>query len=225
MRENCTSGLEGGGAEPNRPSLPLSKTAGQTRPSGLRSIGTGPMPVPIRPEVLRNVELDYLGILFRWMHILAAVTAVGGTIFVRVALLPSIAVLPDDQRKALHEQVRSRWIKFVMGAILFLLASGFYNIIMKEKPPGVTALYHALFGIKFLLALVIFFVASALVGRSPALAGIRANARFWLTLNMVLAITVVCISGVLRALPPGSKPARPAAVGPEASPSEFALRR
>jgi hypothetical protein len=25
MRENCTSGLEGGGAERNRPSLPLSK--------------------------------------------------------------------------------------------------------------------------------------------------------------------------------------------------------
>jgi len=183
------------------------------------------MPVPIRPEDPRNVELDYLGILFRWMHILAAITAVGGTIFVRVALLPSIAILPDDQRKALHEQVRSRWIKFVMGAILFLLVSGFYNFMMKEKPPGVTALYHALFGLKFLLALVIFFIASALVGRSPALAGIRQNARFWLTLNLVLAITVVCISGVLRALPSGSKPARPAAVGPAASPSEFALRR
>jgi uncharacterized membrane protein len=183
------------------------------------------MPFPIRLEDSRTVELDYLGIFFRWMHILAAITAVGGTIFVRVALLPSVAVLPDNERKALHEQVRSRWIKFVMGAILFLLVSGFYNVMMKEKPPGVTALYHALFGIKFLLALVIFFVASALVGRSPALAKIRQNARFWLTLNMLLAITVVCISGVLRALPSGNKPAKPATAAAAGSTTEFALRR
>jgi hypothetical protein len=95
--------------------------------------------------------------------------------------------------------------------IAFLLVSGIYNVIKKEQPPGVTALYHALFGIKFLLALVIFFVASALVGRSPALARIRRNARFWLSVNMALAITVVCISGVLRVLPQGNKPAKPAA--------------
>jgi len=201
--------------------------AGQTSPSSLRSIGIGPIPVNIGPEDPRTVELDYVGILFRWTHILAAITAVGGTIFVRVALLPSVAVLPDNERKALHEQVRSRWIKFVMGAILFLLISGFYNFMVKERPPGVTPLYHALFGIKFLLALVVFFIASALVGRSPALARIRQNARFWLTLNMILAITVVCISGVLRALPPGSKPAKPTATQADAadSPAEFALRR
>jgi uncharacterized membrane protein len=170
------------------------------------------------------VELDYLGILLRWMHILAAITAVGGTIFVRVALLPSVAVLPDDQRKALHEQVRSRWMKFVLGAIAFLLVSGIFNLITKERPPGVTTLYHVLFGIKFLLALVVFFVASALVGRSPALAKIRQNARFWLTLNMALAITVVCISGVLRSLPQGTKPAKPANPSAAAAgPAEFAL--
>src|SRR5258708_423560 len=55
------------------------KAAGQTRCPRLRSIGNDLMPVPIRPEDLCAVELDYLGIVFRWMHILAAITAVGGT--------------------------------------------------------------------------------------------------------------------------------------------------
>ena len=76
-------------------------------------------------------QLDWLGIVFRWMHLLAAITAVGGTIFLRVALQPSLGALADDQRKALHEQVRSRWVKFVMGAILFLLVSGTYNFLRR----------------------------------------------------------------------------------------------
>jgi uncharacterized membrane protein len=153
-----------------------------------------------------------LGILFLWLHILAAITAVGGTIFMRGALLPSVSVLADDQRKALHEAVRSRWVKFVMGAILFLLVSGFYNFIMKldRIPAESKALYHGLFGTKFLIALVIFFIASALTGRSAAFEGIRKNARFWLTLNLVLGITVVCISGVLRAVPVKEKVAESA---------------
>ena len=44
------------------------------------------------------MDLDILGILFRWMHILAAIAAVGGTFFIRLALLPSLAELPDETR-------------------------------------------------------------------------------------------------------------------------------
>lgn len=165
------------------------------------------------------MELDWVAIVARWAHILAAITAVGGTIFMRTALLPAAGSLDEANRKTLHEGVRSRWVKFVMLAILFLLASGIYNIIMKEKQlktveEGANGLYHMLFVIKFLLAFAIFFLASALTGRSPAFAKIRENARFWLTLNMILAILVVCISGVLRSIPlkeAGAEPAKAAA--------------
>src|SRR5487761_1143843 len=137
------------------------------------------------------MQLDWLAIIFRWMHILAAITAVGGTIFMRAALAPSLAVLTDDQRQALHEQVRSRWVKFVMGAILFLLLSGFYNFFRRSNA-GFDAdykrLYNILFGIKFLLALVIFFVASALTGRAAALVRFRQNAKLWLSVNVALAV-------------------------------------
>ncbi len=167
-------------------------------------------------------QLDWAAIVSRWAHILAAITAVGGTIFMRTALLPAVSVLPEAERKALHDGVRSRWVKFVMLAILFLLVSGIYNIIMKEKQlktvaDGAKGLYHMLFGIKFLLAFVIFFLASAVTGRSPAFAKIRENARFWLTLNMILAILVVCISGVLRAIPLEAAPAKAAALSPDSA--------
>lgn len=149
------------------------------------------------------MQLDWVGILFRWLHVLSAITAVGGTIFMRMALVPSVAVLTAEQHKALHEQVRSRWVKFVMAAILFLIVSGLYNFLAKFRTIDreYIGLYHGLFSVKFTLALVIFFLASALMGRSPVFAKIRQNARLWLSVNMALAILVVCISGVLRFIP------------------------
>lgn len=141
---------------------------------------------------------DILGLLFRWMHILAAIAAVGGTIFIRLALMPSLSVLSDDSRKALHEAIRSRWSKMVMAGIAFLLASGLYNFVLTWRTYNLPGYYVPLFGVKVVLALSIFFIASALVGRSPALEGIRRNARFWVTVNVILAIVLVCISGVLR---------------------------
>lgn len=149
------------------------------------------------------MNLDWLGIVFRWLHVLSAITAVGGTIFMRMALVPSVSVLSEEQHRALHEQVRSRWVKFVMAAILFLIVSGIYNFAAKLQTidADYKGLYHGLFGVKVILALIIFFLASALTGRSPALASIRQNARLWLTVNMALAILVVCISGVLRFIP------------------------
>jgi uncharacterized membrane protein len=152
--------------------------------------------------------MDWLALILRWIHIFAAITAVGGTVFMRYALLPSAQSLTEDARKALHDKVRSRWAKIVMLCIAFLLISGLINFIRfvgEIKTPEWAdwkatnaKLYHMVFGIKSLLALVIFFIASALVGRAKAFEPIRKNAKMWLTLNVILAMIVVALSGVLR---------------------------
>ncbi|MBX9792358.1 MAG: hypothetical protein K2Y37_25945 [Pirellulales bacterium] len=148
-----------------------------------------------------------ISLLLRWAHILAAITAVGGTIFMRLALLPTASELPETDRKTLHEGIRRRWAMWVHLSIGFLLVSGFYNYFvytrLKHEDDG---LYHGLFGIKFLLAMVIFFVASMLMGRSPAADRFRQKRKAWLTLNMALAIAVVLISGVMRTLPQKPRP-------------------
>jgi hypothetical protein len=65
--------------------------------------------------------------------------------------------------------------------------------------------YHMLFGIKFLLAMVVFTVASLLAGKTALADKLRASAKFWMSLNILLAVLIVCISGILRtAHPPGS---------------------
>jgi uncharacterized membrane protein len=144
----------------------------------------------------------------RWFHLVAAMTAVGGTIFMRFALVPAALVLTDDERKSLHEQIRSRWAKLVAASVAFLLISGLINFVLfltesKTAPweqwrQSYNSLYQFVFGAKFALAIVVFFIASALAGRGEATKKFRQDAKWWMTVNLILALIVVVLSGVLR---------------------------
>jgi len=161
------------------------------------------------------MELDYLGITLRWFHIMAAIALVGGALFQRLALLGPSSELPEETRQRLSDAIRRRWSKVVMLAILILLATGLANAILTMTPfrmafqkdfselniprPG----YDILLGVKILLALVIFFITSALSGRGRATAGMRAKAAGWLSFNLLLAVILVAISGVMRSFHTG----------------------
>ncbi len=146
----------------------------------------------------------------RWFHLVAAMTVVGGTIFMRFALVPSVGVLGDEQNNLLREEVRRRWSKLVMASIAFLLISGLTNyiIMLRDSKSGTpeweawrhsyNGLYQAVFGVKFTLAMVIFFIASALAGRGEATKKFRQDAKWWMSVNLTLALIVVALSGVLR---------------------------
>jgi len=150
-------------------------------------------------------------LLFRWMHILAAITAVGGTIFMRLALVPAVRVLSDEEHAKLREALRSKWARWVHLSIAFLLLSGFYNyLVINAAKNDFPKFYHPVAGTKILLALAIFFIASMLMGRSEAAQRFRQKAPFWLSVNMTLAVIVVLMSGLLKTSH-GRKPAEPAA--------------
>lgn len=152
---------------------------------------------------------DLLGLLFRWLHILAGMTAVGGTIFARFVVLPTHAGLAPQARESLHAEMRRRWSKIVMASIGFLILSGFYNyyLIVQSYREILPKWYHMLFGIKFLLAMVVFTVASLLAGKTALADKLRASAKFWMSLNILLAVLIVCISGILRTAHPAGSPA------------------
>jgi uncharacterized membrane protein len=152
--------------------------------------------------------MNWLSLALRWVHIVAAITAVGGTIFMRFALLPAVQSLTDEARKALHEQIRARWSMVVRGCILFLLISGFTNFFLfmgetrtapwAEWKASYNGLYNMMFGTKVLIALAIFFIAEAVVGKAEVFKPIRQNAKMWLSINVILALLVVALSGVMR---------------------------
>lgn len=161
---------------------------------------------------MMNDNLFVLALILRYMHILGAIALMGGAIFMRFALVPSAGELGDDTRRQLHERVRSRWAKVVMAASALILISGIANLGLAarynfEGPVS----YNMLGGIKFLLALPIFYFASVLSGRSATAQKFQANPTLWLNVNLVLAVIVVMLGGFMRFIPRQPKVEKPEA--------------
>ncbi|MEX2026002.1 MAG: hypothetical protein WEH44_01855 [Pirellulaceae bacterium] len=148
--------------------------------------------------------LFWLMLILRYMHILGAIALMGGTIFMRFALAPTVAGLDEKTRQEIHEQVRSRWSKFVMLAAALLLVSGIINMAITPMYYEISGVvndngqYGMITGIKFLLALPIFLFASFLAGRSPTAKKFQAQAPLWMNINLTLALVMVLIGGYLK---------------------------
>ena len=144
-------------------------------------------------------DLLPLNVLSRWIHVGTVIVLVGGSVFLRFVLLPAASQLPEDQHNRLRDLVMSKWRKFAGIGIGLLLLSGFYNYIVVAIPQHKgDGLYNALLGIKILLAFGVFFLISALTGRSKRFEAIRDNSSRWLLITILLAAIIVAISGYVK---------------------------
>lgn len=141
-----------------------------------------------------------MDILARWLHIAAAATAVGGFVYARFVVFPSLQLLPDDVRAMLSAQFSQRLKPLALTAILALFLTGSYNLYRILDRGIVDASYHMVFGIKFLLAFHVFamlFILSTPPSGDPA----RDARRPRLMLGAVISgLVVFALSAYLRTL-------------------------
>ena len=142
-----------------------------------------------------------LELALRWLHIISAVALVGGCFFMRFAGLPGLNAITDaDQRESAAARMRTAWSKIVMGTSGLLLISGLVNVmrIIGTYGSNFDGPYHALVGIKLLLALSVFALSAILSGRSTLAQQLRQKESLWLTVNLLLAIGVICLAGYMK---------------------------
>ena len=132
-----------------------------------------------------------LGIILRWLHIISAIALLGGMLYSRYVVTPAISTLVPELQQKLGDSMARRYQALLYTAIGALLVSGTYNLLHKT---GLTPLYHALFGIKILLALHVFVV--GFLAMQP---GNKKRAR-QITGIVISGILIVAISAVLRKL-------------------------
>jgi uncharacterized membrane protein len=147
-----------------------------------------------------------LDIVSRIVHVGSAITLVGGAVFTLFVLMPAAKQLSEESHDKLAAAVNGRWKQFVHTGILLFLISGFYNYIRAIPSHQGDGLYHALVGTKILLSMAVFFIASALVGRSEKLETIRGKRATWLKILVLLAATIVGIAGFVKVRGPVDPP-------------------
>ena len=153
--------------------------------------------------------MEYLSVLSRIAHVATAIVLVGGTVFMRFVLMPAAKELPEAEHDQLRQRLMARWKRVVHGGIALLLLSGLFNYMQQIPKHKGDGLYHALLGTKMLLALVVFFIASALVGRSAAFEKMRQNRAKWMGLIVLLSALIVGVSGFVKVREPKPKLAVP----------------
>lgn len=144
----------------------------------------------------------FLPLAMRWVHILCAIVVVGSILTYRLVVLPAAkdtfdGEMPDAFRYALMK----KWKLLLHPPIILFLISGFYHYLavsrhLHDDQP----LYHMMFGIKFLLALVVFALFIVLTSTMKWSEKIRTKESLW-ALLVILVLAVVGVAGVMRTLP------------------------
>jgi len=135
----------------------------------------------------------------RWFHIWFAALLLGGVVFQWFVVAPAVKDLTEEQKPLFREWINARWRLIVMVSSAVLLVTGIYNYVwvtrFQHKGDGI---YHALMGVKMLLAVAVFFFASVLAGRSPKFEKMRRRSAVWNLVLIVLLTVIVAIGGYLK---------------------------
>lgn len=145
--------------------------------------------------------MDFVDLALRWMHIFAAIMIVGGTFFLRFVWFPAYREIDYRDRESRFSKLRGAWAKLVMLSTLFLLVSGLVNAVLNIKRYEIDSSYHMLVGIKFLIAMLMFFLSARVAGRSDSAVRFREQIGKWLTINCLLAVILVGIAGWMKLMP------------------------
>ncbi|MBI2435949.1 MAG: hypothetical protein HYV26_24095 [Candidatus Hydrogenedentes bacterium] len=164
-------------------------------------VGAQEAPVSSPMVMVTNPGGFPVQLLMRWIHVLTAVVLAGGVVFMRFVLMPAAKATLDD---AAHQRLRGaiipKWRKIVHTGILLFLISGLYNYLFVTRFKHADSMYHMMFGIKFLLALVVFVLAVLLTSQKGYAERFRANAPFWMGVLVTVAVVVVLLGGYMKVM-------------------------
>ncbi len=149
-----------------------------------------------------DTTLAVFDVLIRVLHVGAAIIAAGGVFFQWWALHPTLANCSESQRTEFRNAIVARWWPVVAAVIFVLLLSGLLNFVINKIPEyrdhASKGVYHGLFGLKFLAAMLAFHGAAVLALPGSRGERYRAKAAFWLQYLVVLFAIIITLGAILR---------------------------
>jgi hypothetical protein len=136
--------------------------------------------------------------LFHWLHLVAAITALGGTIFMVMVTFPVLGRLGEEVRAQFLERAHGKVMMLTLHSFGLLIVTGFINMIRVFTAGRPTDLYNLLLVAKVFLALGLFAIGLMLFLPSDALKDFQARRPFWMRVNAILGLIIVFLSGWMR---------------------------
>jgi len=158
-----------------------------------------PFAVSAQDAAVAETSVNAVNLLSRWLHIFGAIFLMGGAFYMRAVLIPSAGeTLDEETHKKLRGSLLGRWRKWIMILSLVLILTGFYNFMVNIPAHKGEPAYHMLFGIKFLLAIAVFGLASMLAGRKSISLKLQQNSKLWLGVTLAMGAAIVMIAGYMK---------------------------
>jgi putative copper resistance protein D len=141
-----------------------------------------------------------LSLALRFVHILAALTWIGGMLFIALVLVPVTRRFEPGLRTRLVQETGVRFRAVGWMAIAVLVISGLLNLWLRPELLSAPRFYWKVSIVVATLALsaVHDFVLGPRAGRPGADPGLRARASWVARFNVVLVLVVVALGLALR---------------------------
>jgi putative copper export protein len=151
------------------------------------------------------------GAVVHWLHLLAAILWVGGTLATSLVIHPVLRTeLSEDARMAVYREIGRRFTRVQWGAWAVLAATGGVKLwSLRETPDVFFGPFGRILAVK--LALVAGMAALSLIhalvwgpalasraGTPDARAALARRAAFWGKINSLLMIAIVFCAALLR---------------------------
>ena len=149
----------------------------------------------------------WIALASRLLHILSAIVLVGGLFYLRMIVAPRLRHSDADSGSdPWFAGRRGAWAMWVGIATLLLIVTGLWNFVQTIRTNEIATSYHMLGTLKIVAALVVFFLAAVLAGKSAVAERLRQNMKLWLGVCLIAAILVVAIGSAMRSFPRTLKP-------------------
>lgn len=142
--------------------------------------------------------LQILELILRWLHMFGAAGLLGGMLFMRFGLWPSLASVGAEERSRLFGAAARKFAPWIGIFAACVLLSGIYNMMTAGKYEFPGKYYNPLVGVKLLLGIAVIGLLSVICGRTANADKLRKNASMWLDLCLIVTIAIVMMGGLLR---------------------------
>jgi hypothetical protein len=136
-----------------------------------------------------------LRVFMRFLHIGSIVVLIGSAAYGALVLNPVLNALPEDARAAASANAQSRFRNVVYLLLLFVVASGLYNLLTGPKH---TPTWQMVFGVKILFVLHILASAVLWAGSPHGDVAVNGKGKRRLAGLAISGLIVILLSAVLR---------------------------